>query len=294
MLRWEEDEVLKLYEQNGSVRQTAKIVRRRYDDVRKVIKDDARREVRAFIETVSKKTMGIITERKDAKRVVGVIGDLHCPFEHKGYIEFLKDTFEKHKVTDVVFIGDICDNHAISRHQTEPSAKGATREYEMAYESLRPFVEAFPKAMLCHSNHDSIPERQIATLGMPTVFIKKFKDLWGLPDTWEYERYFIIDDVYYHHGLGANGINGAINKALNERMSVVQGHQHSVFNIEYRANARDLIFGMSVGCGVNNDLYAFEYGKFAPRKPVLGCGIVKSSSEALLVPMGLKYFGGEK
>lgn len=223
-------------------------------------------------------------------RVVGVIGDLHSPFIHENYIHFLKDTFKQHKVTDIVFAGDLIDNHSISRHMTEPMAKGSYREYKMAYEALIPYVKAFPIAKVCKGNHDAIPERQMATLGMPQVFMRDFKELWGLPDAWEVDSHFIIDNVFYHHGLGASGINGAINKALNERMSVVQGHQHSVFNLEYRANARDIIFGMPVGCGINNDQYAFEYGKYMSKKPILGCGIVKSSAEAILVPMSSNYF----
>jgi len=223
-------------------------------------------------------------------KVVGIIGDLHAPFIKDTYIDFIKDTFKQYKVTDVVFIGDIVDLHAVSRHMTEPSAKGAHQEYIMAYEALRPYIKAFPKAKVCKGNHDNIVERQIATLGMPAVFMKDFKELWGLPDDWEIDSQFIIDNVFYHHGLGAGGVNGAINKALNERMSVVQGHQHSIFNIEYRANQRDIIFGMSVGCGVDNTAYSFEYGKYMARKPVLGCGIVNSSSEAHLVPMPLSYF----
>ena len=252
---------------------------------RKTIEDRIRSYIRRLPEYEAK--------HETKQKIIGVIPDLHAPFIHPNFIDFLKDTFKEHKVTDYVFIGDIVDLHAVSRHMTEPSAKGAHQEYVMAYEALRPYVKAFPKAKMCKGNHDNIVERQIATLGMPPVFMKNFKELWGLPDTWDIDSQFIIDDVFYHHGLGAGGINGAINKALNERMSVVQGHQHSVFNIEYRANARDIIFGMSVGCGIDNTAYSFEYGKYMARKPVMGCGIVVSSNEAKLVPMGSQYFRGQ-
>lgn len=226
----------------------------------------------------------------DKPRIVGVVGDLHCPFNHNNYLQFLIDTFKEWKVTDVVFIGDIVDLHAISRHQTEPSAKGAEREYQLALYELSKYVKAFPKAKVTYGNHDDIPKRQIATLGMPESFLKTFKDLWNLPNGWEVDNHFIIDDVLYHHGLGSCGINGAINKALNERMSVVQGHEHSSFKIDYRANQKDIIFGLSCGCGVDNSAYAFNYGKFASKKPVLGTAIIKSSSEAYLVAMPERYF----
>lgn len=226
------------------------------------------------------------------KMVIGIIGDLHAPFTHKGYIHFLKDTFEQWGVNTIIYIGDIVDNHAISRHQTETSAKGAEREYQMAYDVIQEYVKAFPKARVCLGNHDDIPNRQAATLGLPTVFMNQFKSLWGLPEDYQIANHFIIDDVLYHHGLGASGQNGAINKALNERMSVVQGHQHSSFQLEYRANQKDIIFGISCGCGVDNSAYAFNYGKYAIKKPILGTAIIKSSSEAYIVPMGEQYFGG--
>jgi hypothetical protein len=222
--------------------------------------------------------------------VVGVVSDLHAPFIHPNYLPFLLDTFNENKVTDIVFIGDIVDNHAISRHMTEPSATGAYYEYQNALESLMPYLNAFPKARLCLGNHDAIPERQIATLGMPEIFLKSFRDLWGLPSKWEIDISFIIDDVLYHHGLGASGVNGAINMALTQRMSTVQGHEHSSLKVDYKANQRDMIFGMSVGCGVDNKAYAFEYGKFSKNKPILGTGIVKNSSHAFVVPMGTEYF----
>ena len=228
----------------------------------------------------------------DKPRIVGVVGDLHAPFTHKGYLPFIQDTFEEWGVTDVMFIGDIVDNHAISRHQTETSAKGAEREYQMAYDVIQTYVKAFPKARVCLGNHDDIPNRQAATLGLPTVFMNQFKSLWGLPEDYEVANHFIIDDVLYHHGLGASGQNGAINKALNERMSVVQGHQHSSFQLEYRANQKDIIFGISCGCGVDNSAYAFNYGKYAIKKPILGTAIIKSSSEAYIVPMPEDYFRG--
>ena len=228
----------------------------------------------------------------DKPRIVGVVGDLHAPFTHKGYLPFLIDTFKTWGVTDVVFAGDIVDLHAISRHQTEPSAKGAEREYQMAYDVLQEYVKAFPIAKVVLGNHDCIPSRQVATLGMPEVFLKSFHELWGLPEEWEIDNHFIIDNTLYHHGLGASGQNGAINKALNERMSVVQGHQHSSFQIEYRANQRDIIFGISCGCGVDNSAYSFNYGKYAIKKPILGTAIIKSSSEAYIVPMPEDYFRG--
>lgn len=243
-----------------------------------------------YCDTIFRRVQKHLQRNAPLSRIVGVVGDLHCPFNHPNYLQFLINTFRDEKVNEVVFIGDIVDLHAISRHQTETSAKGAEREYLMALEELEKYKDAFPVAKVCLGNHDEIPRRQAATIGMPESFLKTFKNLWDLPDEWEISDHFIIDDVLYHHGLGSCGINGAINKALNERMSVVQGHEHSSFKLDYRANQKDIIFGLSCGCGVDNSAYAFNYGKYAAKKPVLGTAIIKSKSEAYLVPMGESYF----
>ena len=229
-------------------------------------------------------------KKNSQPKVVGIIGDVHIPFHHPNYLQFLKDTFEKWGVTDIVNIGDLVDNHALSRHQTETIAMGSNHEFNISLAEVKKYTDAFPKGKLTLGNHDMIPYRQAATLGLGTNHMKSFKDLWELPDTWEVAESFVIDNVLYTHGINAAGVNGAMNLAIKQRLSSVIGHAHSFGGVKYNANARDIIFGMNVGCGIDVDAYAFYYGKFYVNKPTLGCGIVISDSEAYFIPMGDKYF----
>jgi hypothetical protein len=222
--------------------------------------------------------------------VIGIVGDLHTPFDHPNYLQFCIDTFKKYGVTKVVFIGDLVDGHAISFHQSETSALSPTDEYSLAKRHVKKYVEAFPDAVVTLGNHDKIPVRQLATLGIPEIYLKSYNDLWEIPKTWQFVEEIIINDVYYFHGTGSTGKTPAFNRALYNRMSTVQGHAHSAFGCMYNANARDIIFGLDVGCGILADAYAFAYGKPFPKKPILGCGVVFSSSQALAIPMGEKYF----
>jgi len=48
--------------------------------------------------------------QKKERRIL-VIGDLHCPFELDGYLDFCLETYEAHYCNQVIFIGDIIDNH---------------------------------------------------------------------------------------------------------------------------------------------------------------------------------------
>ena len=230
----------------------------------------------------SKKTMD--------EKPVGVFSDPHIPFNHPNYLQFCIDTFKKYGVGQVVCCGDLVDHHAISRFQSEPCAKGAYDELDMSTAEVKKYVKAFPKVKMCKGNHDAIPVRQAASVGIGERYLKSFSELLELPKTWEISEEFIINDVLYKHGINCMGKDGAINSAIQERMSTVIGHSHAFGGCKYSANKRDIIFGMNVGCGIDIDAYAFAYGKYDKNRPTLGCGIVFNSGSAIFVPMGKEYF----
>lgn len=244
---------------------------------------EAKEAIRSYIRSMEK-------SKQPANTVVGVIGDPHTPFNHPNYLQFCIDTFKKYKVNQVVCIGDLVDFHALSRHESEPCALGAYQELDRACEQVDLFVRAFPKAKLCKGNHDRIPVRQAATVGIGERFLKSYADVIGLPKTWEIDDEFIIDGVLYKHGINCEGKDGAFNAAIAERMSTVIGHAHANAGCKYSVNKRDIIFGLAVGCGIDASAYAFAYGKPLPRRPILGCGIVFSRENAIFVPMGAEYF----
>jgi len=223
-------------------------------------------------------------------KIILVIGDTHFPFEHPNYLEFLKQTAKEYKVTDIVHIGDMCDNSAISRHQTETCAMDATTEYQKALECVQRYAKVFPKLKYVLGNHSLIPLRQCATMGIPKEFIKGTSELWNFPQEWEVAERYIIDNVLYEHGIGYGGKNGALDKANNSMMSCVIGHSHAFGGCQYKSNSEKLIFGLNAGAGVDISAYAFNYGKFSKNRETLGCGIVLNQSKAIFVPMGLEFF----
>lgn len=217
---------------------------------------------------------------------LGVFSDMHEPFGHPDFPYWLKETFSKHKVQKVVCLGDGIDSHAISNHDREPCAYGAYTEMDMAIQRLKIYYALFPEVVYIPGNHDQRISRMAAKMGIGQRFLKPLHDILEMPEGWQVvEDEIIIDDVLYTHGENCGGINGAVNKAIRERMSVCIGHQHSFGGVQYNVNKRDRIFGMNVGCGINEEAYAFAYGKHARQRCTLGCGIVHSASEAQFVPM---------
>lgn len=226
-----------------------------------------------------------------SEKPVGVIPDMHIPFHHPNFIRFCADTFKRYGVGRIVSTGDLVDFHAISRHQTETCAKSPIDELEMTIEGVREVAEEFPDVDMVPGNHDWIYIRQAATLGIDERFLKSFSELFQLPKGWRiHNDEFIHGNVLYKHGINCLGKNGALNAAIQERMSTVIGHSHSFGGCQYSANARNIIFGMNVGCGIDIRAYAFAYGKHMKYRPTLGCGVVFNESSAIFVPMGQEYF----
>ena len=221
--------------------------------------------------------------------VIGVFSDVHIPFAHPNYLAFLKDTFAEWGVEQIVCLGDLIDNHAISRFQSEPCADGAYTELAKARRMVKELTETFPVVKMCRGNHDDIAYRQAATLGIGAEFIKPFRDIYGLPMSWSLEDEYVIDGVLYTHGTGRSGKHATYNIAVDERMSVCSGHTHTGGGVNYIANKTETIFALNTGCLIDYGAYAFEYSRNAKHRPTLGCGIVLSSSEAYFVPMTGRY-----
>lgn len=219
-----------------------------------------------------------------------VIADTHCPAMHPDYIDFLKSIQSKHSTTRTVHIGDLVDWNAISYHEKDPSMPSAAEEFAEAGKQVRQLYKAFPKVDYLIGNHSALPERKATTIGLPVQVIKDFKNLWGL-DGWTVHPRFtdlVIDGVIYRHGdKEKGGQMAALKNAMAQFNSLVQGHLHAQAGVNYHANKHECIFGMGVGCGVDHNHPAMNYGRIYAAKPVVGCGVVYSSKLAFFEPMFL-------
>jgi predicted phosphodiesterase len=217
---------------------------------------------------------------------VGVIGDMHVPFEKIGYVDFLKQVFKEYKVDTVVCIGDLVDNHAVSYHEADPDGLSSGDEVDEVMHALTYVYKTFPDVTMLLGNHDKLPERKAKTAGLSNRFIKSFSEMWRTPKGWDiYPDYVEIDGVHYTHGTGLSGRNAAINLSLIKGQSVVMGHVHSFGGVQYRRNKNGTFFGLNVGCGVDEESYAMEYAKAYVHSPTLGCGVVVDGKEGFFIPM---------
>jgi len=229
---------------------------------------------------------------RKTKGRVGVIGDTHEPFAHRDYLSFcVRILLDHYKCDEIVHIGDLVDNHAMSYHEHDPDGRSPADEMALADKKLKEWFKAFPKVKLCLGNHDRLPDRKRKTVGLPSRCFQPFRQIWNLPKTWECEFEYVIGDVLYKHGTGLSGENAHVKAALMNRMSTVIGHTHIVGAVQYLASPRDIIFGMNVGCGIDKKAYSFDYGRDFNKKPILGCGVVDytpKGTNAQFIPMYMR------
>ncbi len=218
------------------------------------------------------------------------IADLHCPFEHRDALAFLKAVRKRHRPDLVVCMGDEADQHAMSMHDHEPDCPGAGDEHGLMLEHLRKFYEAFPVCRSMHSNHTSMPFRRASKFGIPSVYLKSYADFMDAPKGWAWQEEIEIDGAGYSHGTGFSGPLAALKCAQANMQTRVIGHVHAFAGVLWNANPKYLFAGLNVGCLIDRHALAFAYGKDFPNKPILGCGLVRNRVPQF-IPMQLTKSG---
>lgn len=201
------------------------------------------------------------------------IGDLHIPWERKGYFQFCCDLYKQWDCDTVVFIGDVVDSHAVSFHKKHPDLPGALQEYKQAKKQVQRWYKQFPRAVVTVGNHDERVIRIARDNGIPEIYLKSYEDNWGTSN-WEWKRDYIIDDVYYYHGTGQGGEYPAANAVRKMLMSVVMGHNHTASGAKYYTNPTRRVFACDTGAGCDDKALAFAYAINNKRRSVLSAAVI--------------------
>ena len=220
--------------------------------------------------------------REKQLRNVLVIGDLHDPFCLDTYLKWCADQYNEYNCTEVVFIGDIIDNHYSSFHETDPDGLSGGDELDLAIKRISRWYKTFPEAKVIIGNHDRMVMRKAQTGNIPKAWIKSYQEVLCVPN-WEFLERWVQDDVQYIHGEGGT----ARTKCRADMMNTVQGHLHTQCYIDHYVGQKFRVFGMQVGCGIDHETYAMAYAKYG-KKPVVSCGVILNNGEIpinLLLPL---------
>ena len=211
--------------------------------------------------------------REKSVRNVLCIGDLHEPFCLDAYLDWCAKQYQIYQCNQVIFIGDIIDNHYSSYHETCADGMGGAEELELSIKRIARWHKVFPKATVIIGNHDRMIMRKSQTSAIPSKWIKSYKEVLEVPQ-WDFLERYELNDVQYIHGEAGT----ARTKCRADMMNTVQGHLHTQCYTENYVGAKYRIYGMQVGCGIDFKSYGMAYAK-AGKKPAIACGVILNNGK---------------
>lgn len=173
--------------------------------------------------------------------VMGIISDIHIPYQHNESLTVALDECKKANVTHLYLNGDIMDCYEISVHEKDPNQRRFKYEIEAVRSFLKVLRERFPKAKIFYKegNHEAryvrfLRRKAPELLGFEVI---KMQNLLGLK---ELDIEFVKDSRIAHagrltiihgHEFGKNVFN-PVNPArgffLRSKTNVIGGHHHQV------------------------------------------------------------------
>jgi len=218
------------------------------------------------------------------KEIVLAIPDLHAPYHNARAIPFIQYCIKQFNPTKIVCLGDEVDQHGLSTFPKETALYSPGHEYEAAMEFMQKLYKVIPEAQVCESNHTARPYRIAKAAGLPSVYLKAYKEIMQSPPGWSWHDRIEIDGVVYEHGENCgSGRNAAFTAAFQNRKSTVIGHIHSFGGVQYSANHYNQIFWANAGCLIDPESLAFAYGNKYRNKSTLGAVVVDSGRGAHFV-----------
>jgi hypothetical protein len=221
-----------------------------------------------------------------------VMSCTHAPYVHQDALKFLETIKEEYSPDRVVHLGDEVDNHAMNFYKSDPNLMSAGYELKAACKWLKKLEQLFPKMNLIQSNHGSMVHRRAIDAGIPQEFIRELGDVYGVGKGWKWSFDLTLrneatrEQFYFIH----NRNNEAYKLAEGMNMSCVQGHWHSKKSIIYSPKPLVPVFGMQVGCLIDDKALAYAYNKLQTSRPSLGAGMILKGKPQV-IEMKLKKNG---
>lgn len=219
----------------------------------------------------------------DVKKPVLVLPDLQMPYEHEKALQFASYVKRHYGIPDsnVINVGDECDAMHGGLYDKDPNAEhSAVNEIKVTREKIKEWASVFPEMRLCISNHGLRWLKKASLAQIPSMLMRRYEEVFEMPQGWKWQEEWRFMQFKHPfrmiHGMGYSGRQGHYNAVIDSGISTLIGHLHSHAGINYikTMGAEKLLWGMNVGCLIDEDAVAFKYGKYNRQKPCLGLGMI--------------------
>ncbi len=221
-----------------------------------------------------------------------MISDLQIPFEHRHALKFCKAVQREFKIpADCVYnVGDEVDQYFGSAYKKDPNGwHTANSELAATRDRLREWYRAFPQMKLAVSNHGLRWAKKAFEAEIPSQMLRGYQELIEAPSGWVWAPQWDIPckhPIMLFHGVGFGGWSAHRNAAIDAGKNIVMGHLHTNAGVIWIRTRGQRIWGLATGCLIDEEAYAFAYGKDNRLKPMLGVGVVvDSGARPMFIPM---------
>jgi predicted phosphodiesterase len=156
-----------------------------------------------------------------------VISDTQAPYHHPDTLPFLTYMKDLYKPDHIVHIGDELDMRHFSKYQRNPDMEGVKEEVERGLEFMQKLFKLFPKCKVAVSNHTARIYIRASEAGIPTHFMKSYREWMGAPKGWSWHNKIEIEGIVFIHGMGLSGDGARLKACTLNQKSTVFGHIHS-------------------------------------------------------------------
>ena len=217
-----------------------------------------------------------------------VISDTHFPYHHVDTFSFLKDILLLHPdIQRVIHAGDLCDFHAFSRFDTDPTLHSAYKEVQQAAkysQALERLFKGYPTYLVA-GNHDTRISQRAFQAGIPGPYIRNLSDILGIEWQFEDKIYLKKENILIVH----DGSSRLENQATRNNMNCIAGHYHYSAYVRHEVTANKRIWALQMPCLIDPTNAAFAYAKHHIKRPIIGCALMEHGEPRLvLMPMNRK------
>lgn len=208
------------------------------------------------------------------------ISDTQEPFAHRNAIPFCKAVQKEYGVLDsnVFHVGDEVDQYFGSLYTKDPDAwHTPNSEIRETLERMQQWYAAFPQMKVCTSNHGQRWQKKATAAEIPSQMMRAYQELIEAPPGWIWRKQWLIQCKYpikVFHGVGYGGMYAYRTAAMDSNVNTVFGHLHSNAGLAHIRTFDKRVWGLNVGCLIDENAYAFRYNKEQRNRPILGCGVV--------------------
>jgi hypothetical protein len=191
-----------------------------------------------------------------------IVACSQAPLHHPSFLPWLRQLVTTLRPLFIVLNGDVLDCTFGKKEYTGPDYLGTAHEVKSGIAFVQELVEICGDipVVVTTSNHiegrmDTMRERG----NVPEIFLRQWRDVYGIPQHWRIARYFAAGTHIFEHGHGVSkgarpNIRQEMIRRWNRVFTIVRAHRHTEAGAVMASEWESQTFNRSlyyVGCGMD-------------------------------------------